>query len=130
MFDVEFRYPAIHPQITAMAQMLGLDPNRLVMHTMGYDDGMVDEIEAIQDQNQNLLADTDFPADTKEQKELKKDYSADPYDHDVLQNSYRSRFTVAGGKTARAHTTNELPEGEKSPIGGTNKLPAVHSNAR
>jgi hypothetical protein len=130
IIDVEFRYPAIHPQITSMAQMLGLDPNRLVMHTIGYDDSLGEELEAIQDQNQNLLTDTEFPADNEEQKKLSKDYAADPYDHEVLQNSYRSRFEVAGGKTEPAETTNSLPMGKDSPIGGRNKLPSVESNAR
>ena len=129
-FDVEFRYPAIHPQITQMAQLLGLEPNRLRMTTIRYDDGMAEEIEAIQDQNQNLLADTDYPAPNKEQKDASKDYAADPYDHEVLQNSYRSRFEVAGGKTPKAETTNDLPQGNVSPIGGKNKLPKVTSNAR
>ena len=129
-FDVEFRYPAIHPQITSMAQLMGLDPNRLGMHTIGYDESNQEIDQAILDQNQNLLANTDFPKETKEQKDLKKDYSADPYDHEVLQNSYRSRFTIAGGKTPQAETTNDLPMGDASPIGGKNKLPKVTSNAR
>jgi len=129
-FDVEFRYPAIHPQVTSMAQMLGLDPNRLSMHTVGYDEVNTETQDAILQQNQNLLANTDFPPDTKEQKALKKDYSADPYDHDVLKNSYRSNFKIAGGKTPRAETTNQLPMGDASPIGGKNKLPKVTSNAR
>lgn len=130
IFDVEFRYPAIHPQITSMAHMLGLDPNRLIMSTIGYADANEEELVGIQDQNQNLLADTDYPAPNKEQKEASKDYGADPYDHEVLQNAYRSRFTVAGGKTPPAETTNDLPQGDNSPIGGKNKLPKVTSNAR
>lgn len=129
-FDVEFRYPAIHPQVTSMAQMLGLDPNRLIMTTIGHDDADIEEYDEIQAQNQNLLADPEFPAPNKEQRRLKKDYSADPYDHEVLQNQYRTNFKVAGGKTPRAQTTNELPMGDASPIGGKNKLPKVTSNAR
>lgn len=129
-FDVEFRYPAIHPQITSMAQMLGLDPNRLAMHTIGHDNANIEEFDAIKSQNQNLLADSEYPAPDKEQKRLKKDYSADPYDHEVLQNQYRTNFQVAGGKTPRAQTTNDLPMGDASPIGGKNKLPKVTSNAR
>jgi hypothetical protein len=34
----------------------------------------------------------------------------------VLKNAYRSDFTVAGGKTPAAKTTNELPMGVKSPM--------------
>lgn len=128
--DVEFRYPAIHPQITQMAQLLGVDPNRVLMTTLSFDDNNLETAEAIQDQNQNLLADTDYPAPNKEQKAASKDYAADPYDHEVLQNTYRSRFTIAGGKTDKAETTNDLPMGDRSPIGGKNRLPKVESNAR
>lgn len=128
--DVEFRYPAIHPQITSMAQMLGLDPNRVLMSTIKHDDDNLETQEAIQDQNQNLLSDSDYPKNSAEQERLKKDYAADAHDHEVLKNSYRSKFTVAGGKTPRADTTNELPQGKSSPIGGKNKLPRVTANAR
>lgn len=130
MFDVELRYPAIHPQITSIGQMLGIDPNLICFKTVGYEEGMEQELDKIQDQNQNLLTDTDFPAPDKEQKQLKKEYEAVGKDKEVVQNSYRSRFTVAGGRTPPAETTNDLPQGDKSPIGGQNRLPAVKSNAR
>ena len=116
MFDVSFRYPAIEPQVKQLAQLLGMNPNDIVMLTARHEDGLVREYERIADENKDLLDDTDYPADTPEQKALKKDYSANPYDHAVLKNAYRSDFTVAGGKTPPAKTTNELPQGTKSPI--------------
>jgi hypothetical protein len=97
--DVEFRYPAIEPQIKQLAQLLFLDPNRIIMLTTPHEEGMDAERKKIEDQNKDLLTDTDYPAPDTEQKALSKDYSA-PYDeHAVLKNSYRSDFTVAGGKT-------------------------------
>jgi len=69
------------------------------------------------------LTDTDYPAPDTEQKGLSKDYGADPFDHVVLKNQYRSDFTVAGGKTAPAKTTNDIPQGNKSPM-TTIKRPA------
>lgn len=116
MFDVSFRYPAIEPQIKQLAQLLGMNPNDIVMLTARHEDGLVREYERIADENKDLLTDTDYPADTAEQKALKKDYSAEPHNHAVLKNAYRSDFTVAGGKTPPAKTTNELPQGTKSPI--------------
>ena len=116
MVDVEFRYPAVEPQVKQLAQLCGLDPNRIVMNTVPYEESMAQEAEKIADQNQDLLSDTDYPADDAEQKNLKKDYSAEPHDHVVLKNAYRSDFTVAGGKTPAAKTTNDLPMGNKSPI--------------
>jgi hypothetical protein len=128
--DVSFRYPAIEPQIKQIAQLLQLDPNRIVMHTESYTDSMGQEYEQIDAENKGLLTDTDFPAPNKEQKALSKDYSADAHDHAVLKNSYRSQFAVAGGKTSPAETTNDLPQGKSSPVSGKNKLPAVKSFAR
>ena len=114
--DVEFRYPAIEPQIQQIAQLLGLDPNRIRLLTTTYEESMAEEKDKVEEQNKDLLTDTDYPAPDAEQKALKKDYSA-PYDkHAVLKNTYRSDFTVAGGKTPPARTTNDLPMGDKSPM--------------
>jgi hypothetical protein len=104
--DCEFRYPAIEPQVQQIAQLLGLDPNRIRLLTTAYEDSMAEEKVKVEEQNKDLLTDTDFPAPDAEQKALSKDYSA-PYDqHAVLKNAYRSEFTVAGGKTPPAKTTN------------------------
>lgn len=130
--DVEFKYPAVEPQIKQLSQLLGLDPNRIVMNTTPYEESLNQEAEKIQDQNHNLLTDTDFPADDAEQKALKKDYATGPYDHAVLKNAYRSDFTVAGGKTPAAKTTNELPQGTKSPMTNIKRpaRPATGANPR
>ena len=130
--DVEFRYPAIEPQIKQLAQLLFMDPNRIIMLTTPHEDGMDSERKKVEAENKNLLTDTDFPALDAEQKALKKDYSA-PYDqHAVLQNAYRSDFTVAGGKTPKATTTNDLPMGNSSPMTKTKRppRPATGANPR
>jgi hypothetical protein len=130
--DVEFRYPAIEPQIQQIAQLLGLDPNRIRMLTVPYENSMNKERVEVEEQNKDLLTDTDFPAPDAEQRALSKDYSA-PYDkHAVLKNTYRSDFTVAGGKTPPATTTNQLPMGDKSPMSKINRpaRPATGKNPR
>jgi hypothetical protein len=50
----------------------------------------------------------------------------------VLKNAYRSDFTVAGGKTPAAKTTNELPQGTKSPMTNIKRpaRPATGANPR
>jgi hypothetical protein len=130
--DVEFRYPAIEPQIKQIAQLLFLDPNRIIMLTTPYEDGLDSEREKIEAENKNLLSDTDYPAPDAEQKALSADYSA-PYDqHAVLKNAYRSEFTVAGGKTPPAKTTNDLPMGNNSPMTKVKRppRPATGANPR
>ena len=129
MIDVSFRYPAIEPQIKQLAQLLGFDPNRIVMQTTPHVDGLVAEYEKIADENQDLLKDTDYPAPDAEQRALSKDYATGPYDHGVLKNAYRSDFTVAGGKTPPAKTTNELPQGVKSPMTNIKRQPRPATGA-
>lgn len=127
--DVEFRYPAIEPQIQQLVQLLGFNPNRVRMLTVPYEDSMNSERNKVEEQNKDLLTDTDFPAPDAEQKALSKDYSADPYDHAVLKNAYRSEFTVAGGKTPAAQTTNDLPMGDTSPMTKMTRKPKPATGA-
>ena len=126
--DVEFKYPAIEPQIKQLAQILGLDPNRIVMMSTPYEESLDIESEKIADQNQDLL-DSPYPAPDAEQRALSKDYATGPYDHVVLKNAYRSNFTVAGGKTPPAKTTNELPMGNKSPMTNIKRQPRPATGA-
>jgi hypothetical protein len=102
------------------------------MQTTPYVDGLVDEYEKIDAQNKDLLDDTDYPAPDAEQRALKKDYATGPYDHAVLKNAYRSNFTVAGGKTPAAKTTNDIPMGNNSPMSKINRpaKPATGANPR
>jgi hypothetical protein len=127
--DVEFRYPAIEPQIKQIAQLLFLDPNRIIMLTTPHEEGMDSERKRVEDENKDLLTDTDYPAPDAAQRALSKDYSA-PYDeHAVLKNAYRSDFTVAGGKTPAAKTTNDLPMGTSSPMTKTKRPPRPATGA-
>lgn len=121
--DVSFRYPAIEPQIQQLAQLLGFNPNRIRLLTQPYVDSIDNEMSEINAQNKDLIADTDYPAPNAEQQALKKDYSGDPYKHAVLQNAYRSDFTVAGGKTPPAKTTNDIKQDTKSPMTDIKRMP-------
>ena len=130
--ECEFRYPAIEPQIQQIARLLGLDENRIRLLTTAHEESLDAEREQIEELNKDLLTDTDLPAPNKEQKALSKDYSA-PYDqHAVLKNAYRSEFTVAGGKTPPAETTNDLPMGTSSPMTKVKRppRPATGANPR
>ena len=130
MFDVSFRYPAIEPQIKQLWQLLGGDPNLIVMQTQAHVDGLVDEMDRIESENQDLLANTDLPAPDAEQRALKKDYSAAPDQHAVLKNAYRSDFTVAGGRTPAARTTNDIAQGNRSPMTTIKRPPRPATGAQ
>jgi hypothetical protein len=128
--DYEFRYPAIEPQIKQLAQLMGIDPNRIIMQTTAFDNSQEQEREQVADQNQDLLANTDYPNPNSEQKSLSKDYAAAPDDHAVLKNAYRSDFSIAGGKTPKAKTTNDIPQDTTSPVSKTNRPPRPATGAR
>jgi hypothetical protein len=128
--DVEFKYPAIEPQIKQLAQILGLDPNRIVMNTDGYENSLNVENTKIEDQNKDLLDDPTYPAPDAEQRALSKDYATGPYDHAVLKNAYKTDFTIAGEKTPPAKTTNELPQGDKSPFSNIKRQPKPATGAQ
>jgi len=122
--DVMLRYPAIEPQIKQIARLMGFDENKIIMQTSVYGDDIAEYQKKLEDQPESLLADTNYPADDAVQKELKADYSADPYDHAVLKNAYRSNFTIAGGSPKAAETTNDFKTGNISPMTHAEKRPA------
>ena len=117
IMDVEFRYPAAPPQITKIARLLGIDSDdRVMTFDRAWSDGMDKELLGIEEESKDLL-NTPYPANSREQNALKKDYAADAHDKQVVRNSAsEAKFTVAGGKTPRAETTNDLPQGVKSPM--------------
>jgi len=127
--DVNFRYPAIEPQIKQLAQLLRFNPNHIAMQISEYDETISNEISSIEAHNNDLFSNNDYPAPTAEQRALKKDYSIGPYDHAVLKNAYRSDFTVAGGKTPPAKTTNEIPQGTTSPMTNIKRQPKPATGA-
>lgn len=114
MIDAVFRYPATPPQIQQIAKMLGLDDDRISVQQKDYADAMDAELLGIQ-QQKDLLTNTEYPKDTTEQRALKKDH-ADGNQQMVKNSAENVTWTVAGGKTPAAETTNELPQGVKSPM--------------
>lgn len=115
LMDVTFRYPATDEQIQSMARLLGLDVDRVRVTQRDYDEGMDRELLGISQQKDLLTS--ELPADTPQQKTAAKDYAAVGADKAVVRNSAdAAEFVIAGGKTPPAETTNDLPQGTKSPM--------------
>lgn len=123
IMDVSFRYPATDEQIRQVARLQGLDPDRVCMTQRDYSEGMDQELLGIADQK-DLLTNTEYPQDTKQQRELKRDYAAVGRDKAVVRNSAEdATWTVAGGRTRQAETTNDLPQGVRSPMTNVKRPP-------
>lgn len=130
MIDVVLRYPANRQQVAQIVELLGMSENRMQINELHWSKGMDAELLGIDNQGSPLLM-SDYPADSKEQRDLKKDYSAVGKDHAVVKNSADdAKFTVAGGKTPPAQTTNDLPQGVKSPISNIKRPPRPATGAQ
>jgi hypothetical protein len=122
MIDVSFRYPATQPQIAQIAKLLGLDEDRLCVKQRDYAEGIDRELVGIEQQKDLLTS--DYPSNTKQQQDLKNDYAAVGVDKQVVKNSAAdATWTVAGGRTAPAVTTNDLPQGVRSPMSSMKRPP-------
>src|SRR6056300_611455 len=129
--DVSFNYPATEIGMRQVCELLGMDPNRMLMQPREYAEKLDQERKGYEDQPESVLADTDYPEPNAEQKELSDDYSAAPDEHRiVVQNEYKSDFTIAGGKTPAAKTTSDFPMNNESPMSKQNEIPEVKSFAR
>jgi hypothetical protein len=127
MFEVELNYPAGAQELYAMIEACtGKPQGQIKVISKHFADSW--ENNEGQEPEEAPLLEKDLPEETKEQKVAKEQYSK-PEDH--IENAGDAKFEVAGGKTPKAPTTNDLPIGTKSAMGSTkNKLPDVKSSAR
>lgn len=122
MMDVTFKYPATPQQVLEIVRLLNMDPDRFTMTQQDYADGLDTELLGISQQKDVLT--TPYPDNSKEQNDLKKDYAALGPDKQVVKNSAKdAKWTVAGGKTPAAKTTDALPMGVNSPMSNVKRPP-------
>ena len=122
IIDGSFRYPATPPQIEQLAELCGVTADRLCINDLHWAEGMDTELLGINDENSPAILEKDFPADTAEQKKLKKEY-VDGNQQVVRNSASDAKWTVAGGKTPKAVTTNDLPQGVESPMSKITRPP-------
>ena len=122
MIDGSFRYPATGPQIQQMAELCGITADHVCVNDLHWSEGMDRELLGIEEENTAPILGKDYPADSAEQKQLKKEYAAG--NQQVVRNSAeKAQWTVAGGRTPPAETTNDLPQGVKSPMTAMKRPP-------
>jgi len=122
IIDGSFRYPATPPQIQQMAELCGLTADHICINDLHWSEGMDQELLGIKDENSPAVLQKDYPADSAEQKRLKKEY-ADGNQQVVRNSAADAKWTVAGGKTPPAETTNDLPQGVVSPMSRVKRPP-------
>ena len=122
MIDGSFRYPATPPQIQQMAELCGIAVNHVCVNDLHWSEGMDLELAGIAEENTPAILQKEYPVDSAEQKQLKKDY-ADGNQQVVRNSAAEATWTVAGGKTPPAETTNDLPQGVVSPMTAMKRPP-------
>ena len=122
IIDGSFRYPATPPQIQQMAELCGLTADHICINDLHWSEGMDQELLGIKDENSPAVLQKDYPADSAEQKRLKKEY-ADGNQQVVRNSAADAKWTVAGGRTPPAVTTNDLPQGVTSPMSRVKRPP-------
>ena len=129
IMDVTFNYPATPPQITQIAELLGMNPNHIIIQTQAYADSTAEERKGYEEQpNPVLGTEEGEEPESSESKKASAYYAADPYKREIVGNEYKSDFTIAGGKTPPAKFTTDYPNSVDSPIMGTNKIPVVKAS--
>ena len=127
--DVTFNYPATPPQITQIAELLGINPNHISIEQQGYADSVDEERKGYEEQpNPVLGSDEGEQPENAESKKASEYYAADPYKREIVGNEYSSDFTIAGGKTPPAKYTTDTPNSTTSPIMGKNKIPVIKAS--
>jgi hypothetical protein len=122
MIDGSFRYPATGPQIQQMAELCGITADHVCVNDLQWSEGMDRELLGIEEENASPVLGKDYPADSAQQNKLKKEY-ADGNQQVVRNSAEKAAWTVAGGKTPPAETTNDLPMGVKSPMSTVKRPP-------
>ena len=122
IIDGSFRYPATPPQIEQFAELCGITADHVCVNDLHWSEGMDRELLGIEEENTAPILGKDYPADSAEQKQLKKEY-ADGNQQVVRNSAEKAQWTVAGGRTPPAETTNDLPQGVKSPMTAMKRPP-------
>lgn len=126
MFEVELNYPASADELYALIEECSRKPKSQIKVISKHFADSWENNEGSEPEEGPLL-EKDY--DTCPEATAAKEAYAKP--EDAIENPGDAKFEVAGGNTPKAETTNDLPQGTKSPMGSTkNKLPDVKASAR
>ena len=117
ILDAKFNYPASTEQFVQICKDAGIAGNSIIVVNKAFDDSMSDE-EANKDTTpeDGSLLDSDLPTDIQAQVDANKDYATPGSEQDVIKNRAKTEYEIAGGKTEKAQTTNDLPQNNTSPF--------------
>jgi hypothetical protein len=122
VFDVKLNYPASTQQIVELARQHGIDPAKIVVVDKAFNDSMNADLEVVD--NDTVLLDSDYPENSKEQKEASDAY-ADSYKKAAAEfaNDGSAKFEIAGKESASVKYNTDNEAGKDSPMSKIKRRP-------
>ncbi len=119
IFDVTLNYPASLDQVLQLARQCNIDPKKIVVVDKNYNDGFNTEMD---NQEEETLLTSDYPEDTKEQKEC-NDSFADSFQEAAksFAGDMNTEFEIAGGNAPSAKFNTDHEEGKMGPLSKVNR---------
>ena len=111
-FEVKLNYPANLEQIQEEARLAGIEPANIRITTTEWMDSMEEERARMEDTTR--LETPEYPNPYKEQVQASTKYSESF--KDIVKNSTKSEFEIAGGKTPAAKFNTDNEQGINSPM--------------
>jgi len=117
IIEMELGYPVIPEMLhSLLIERCQLDGTRFVIHTLAQDADRTPQI-GIYEKGEALL-NTEL-----EENKLEEKVYGNEFVTDFLDSIETREFEFAGDGEDKAETTNDLPQGDKSPMTNQNKLP-------
>lgn len=121
IIDFTFKYPASLDEIQQQVHLCGVPTANIVVVDKKWDDSIDKDAKGQMDtektsEKDSLLKTTDLGAPSAEQKELSKRYATRDAAMAAEAAKDGAKFEMAGGKTPKAKTTNDLPQDNTSPF--------------
>lgn len=117
IIEMELGYPVIPEMLHALLiERCQLDGTRFVVHTQAQDESRTPQI-GIHEKGEALL-NTEL-----EEAKLEDKVYGNEFVTDFLDSIETRKFEFAGDGEDKAQTTNDLPQGDKSPMTQQNKVP-------
>lgn len=128
--DFVLNYPANEEQIRQIAAGLGKDPNRIAITTVDHDDANRDAEEARAENTteDGALLTSDYGNATAEAKAASDEYAKGSQTASV--NTIKTDYKFAGETAPKAQTTNDIPQGTKSPMTTIERPPKPATGSR
>jgi hypothetical protein len=132
IIDFTFKYPASLDEIQQQVHLCGVPTANIVVVDKKWDDSIDKDAKGQMDtektsEKDSLLMTTDLGAPSAEQKELSKRYATRDAAMAAEAAKDGAKFEVAGGKTPKAKTTNDLPQDNTSPFSRVSRPAKVHA---